>query len=232
MFYQVLPRVVWSYECGGGEGFIGLFVVGLEWGKKGGNFRRYSPEGILPKLGLVAFDVEFFADVGAFGPLPKLVFECLLVVGFKESDTAFFDGDATGVEVAAAEGDDIGGEGAEAAEFSLGLLGWHEGMGDSGKAEGEPLYEFVAEVEGGSRAGAIGFVRGGEFEGVLAHLPVAEPVLGPFVEVLLGDGSAAELSGEDAFDLGEGVNPGEELVVRFGIGEAVVEFLANSVGEA
>jgi len=56
--------------------------------------------------------------------------------------------------------------------------------------------------------------------------------LGPFVEILLGDGPAAELLGEDGFDLGEGVNPGEELLVRFSIGEAPVEFLANGVGEA
>jgi hypothetical protein len=38
--------------------------------------------------------------------------------------------------------------------------------------------------------------------------------------------------GEDGFDVGEGVNPGEELVARFGIGEAPVEFLANGLGEA
>jgi len=59
-----------------------------------------------------------------------------------------------------------------------------------------------------------------EVGGVVLEEPVAEAALFPFGEVLFGDGAVVEVGGEDGFDFGERVEPGEN---GFG-GEAIVEF--------
>ncbi len=72
----------------------------------------------------------------------------------------------------------------------------------------------------------------GEFEGVLAEFPVAEAVLGPVVEVLLGDGFGVEVFGEQGLDFGEGVEPGEDGLMRFGVVEAAIDLVAERAREA
>jgi hypothetical protein len=71
-----------------------------------------------------------------------------------------------------------------------------------------------------------------ELGGVVLEEPVAVAALFPFGEVLFGDGAAVEFGGEDGFDFGERVEPGED---GFG-GDTVVEFevelFADGVGEA
>jgi hypothetical protein len=59
-----------------------------------------------------------------------------------------------------------------------------------------------------------------ELGGVVKEEPIAVAALFPFGEVLFGDRVVFEVGGEDGFDFGERVEPGED---RFG-GNAVVEF--------
>ncbi len=95
-----------SLDEGGGSGvFIG-FGRRQVWGK----FGEHGSELILKGLVLLAHQIQFFLDVGAFGPFPELRFFLLFGLADEEVEALFFDGDAAGVEVAAAEGDDIGGE--------------------------------------------------------------------------------------------------------------------------
>ena len=71
-----------------------------------------------------------------------------------------------------------------------------------------------------------------ELGGLELEEPVAVAALFPFGEVLFGDGTVFEVSGEDGFDVGERVEPGKD---GFG-GDAVVEFevelFADGVSEA
>ena len=71
-----------------------------------------------------------------------------------------------------------------------------------------------------------------EFEGVLAEFPVAKAVLGPVMEVLFGDGFGVEVFDEDGLDFGEGVKPGKDGLVGFGVVEAAVDLVAERVREA
>src|SRR5882672_5962118 len=62
-----------------------------------------------------------------------------------------------------------------------------------------------------------------ELRGVVKEEPIAEAALFPFGEVLFGDGAAAEVSREDGFDFGEGVEPGEDRFVRLMVVKTEVE---------
>jgi len=65
---------------------------------------------------------EFFADFGALGPLPELLFFVDLGVGFFKGEPLVFDVEALGVEFSAAEAGDIGTELAEATPMGLGII--------------------------------------------------------------------------------------------------------------
>jgi hypothetical protein len=224
-------------ECGRGGGFI------WEWfslfrGEKRGNFGDGGAEGVMPGASFFEFgfefSFEFLADVGATRPFPEFVFERFFIPGGEESEAFFFNGDAAGVKVAAAEGNDVGGDLAEVAEVGFGLIvSGGEGVGGGGEAEGEPLNEFVGETGGGAGGGGfgIGEVFGGEGEGVLAILPKAEAVLGPLVEVLFGNGDASEVGSDMGLDFGERIEPGKDAVVALGVLEAAVELFTDGFGE-
>ena len=70
-----------------------------------------------------------------------------------------------------------------------------------------------------------------ELGGVVLEEPVAEAALFPFGEVLLGDGAAFEFGGEDGFDFGQGVEPGEDGFVGLVVVETEVELLAELMRE-
>ncbi len=232
------------------EGFVG-FRGGSRLRRRevGSEFRDHFQQGVSPDGAFEEFVFEFGADIGLPGPFPEFLFALFLGIFEKEGEALLFDGDAAGVEVAAAQGDDVGGQLAEPAEVSVRVLEvGGESMGGGGEAEGEPLDEFIGEVGAGSghRIGRGGFglwtgftlrfglrfEEGSEVEGVLAHLPGAEAELGPFMEVLPGDELAGEVVGEDGLDFGEGVEPGEESFAGFAVVEAAVELVADGFGEA
>jgi hypothetical protein len=224
-----------SYKGGGGQGFIGFVEGGGVLREEGGNFGDGGAEVIIPELRLIAFNAKFGADVGAFGPFPEFGFVLFAGFGLEHAEAPLFEFEAASAEVAAAEGDDVSGEMAEAAEVGFGVIVFDrgEGMGGGSEADGEPLDEFIGEVMAGRlRREGVGGVEGGEGESVLAHLPVAEAMLGPFVEVLFRDGFGTELRAEEGLDLGEGIEPGAEVVLGFAFVEAAVELVADGLGEA
>jgi hypothetical protein len=70
-----------------------------------------------------------------------------------------------------------------------------------------------------------------EVGSVVLEEPVTEAALFPFGEVLFGDGAVVEVCGEDGFDFGERVKPGENGFGRKGIVELEVELFAEIVRE-
>jgi hypothetical protein len=126
---------------------------------------------------------EFFADFGALGPLPELLFFVDLGVGFFKGEPLVFEVEALGVEFRAAEAGDIGTELAEATPMGLGIiLECGEGVSCGGVLEDEPALEFVGGEfrEWFHAVGGFGFEAAEKFDGVLTGLPVAEAALAPF----------------------------------------------------
>jgi hypothetical protein len=109
-----------------------------------------------------------------------------------------------------------------------------QGADDAGDFEREPWGEpiadrtvlgfFVADREGFSDlADEIGV-------GLLAE-PVLVAALTPDAEVLLGDGGAVELLGQDGLDLVLGIKPAEEMVGGLAVVEALVDGVTEVAGE-
>lgn len=97
--------------------------------------------------------------------------------------------------------------------------------GDGGGAEGDGAIASSGEID----------CELGEFFGFGNGLAGIEPALvaafAPVVEILVIDGFAFELGGEDFFDAGKGVEPGENIGSRMIIEEATVELLTDVFGE-
>jgi hypothetical protein len=162
-----------------------------------------------------------------------LGFEFVLMFGAEESEALFFEGDAAGDEFAAAKGDDVGEEGADVAEFGLGVFGEVGGFGDGGEAKREPLDEVLdARESGGGLVGRIlGGEAGGEFKGGVLDLRFAEGAFAVLGEVAAVDGFAVEVSVDDGLDFGEGVEPQEDGVWFLGVVEALIELIADLARE-
>jgi len=102
-----------------------------------------------------------------------------------------------------------------------------QGFGEFDYEEGD---EPVAKVR------ALGAMV--QFMGAFEHFtPLGAAVAGfgpfkitavpPVGEVLFGDGTAAELGGEDFLDFEQGMEPGEEFFAENAVGEAMIEFFAD-----
>jgi len=138
---------------GGGVGFGG--VVGLVADAE--EVALEEADDVIAHFVGVLMGVMLGADVGSLCPFPEQFFEGLLVFGFFEGeaalfeidaalfeiDAALFEIDAAGDEVAAAQGDDIGKELADLAEFGFGIVGESGGLSGSGEAERDPLDETI-----------------------------------------------------------------------------------------
>jgi hypothetical protein len=136
---------------------------------------------------------------------------------------------------------------ANAAELGELLGGADDGAALLGGVGGhEVAAEETAEGKDGGVDGAFGEreVAGGGFEfvGVLDELghpgagvflaePFLETTLAPFAEVLFADGASTEMGVEDVSDLGEAVEPGDEMGTDFAVSEAVVELVAECARE-
>lgn len=221
-------------EGSGGRGFVeGGFEFNF-FGQVGSGCRDGGNEGFTPGTGLFEFGFEFFTDVRAFGPFPELVLAGFVGLGGLESEALLFDGDAAGIEVAAAERDDIGGDVAELAEVSFGfIVGGSEIVSGGGEVKGDPVNEFVGEIGGGAGFGGRSIDEGfcGEGGSVLTEFPTAEAVSGPFMQVLLGDGAPGEVGSDKGTNFGQGIEPGEDTVVALAIIEAAVELFTDRFGE-
>jgi hypothetical protein len=191
-------------------------VIGWQ---EGDDFGDVAPEVIADlsdliakKFGLLAFLMDFVLAQG----------EALLV-----------EGEAAGVEPGTVQGDEVGGEAVETAEFGFGFFGLGQRIGGGGEAEEEPMEEVVEDLEMGwrLRGGGIGAGVFGdgerELEGVLVEFPVPEAVPGPVVEVLFGDDFGVEVFGEDGVDLRESVEPVKDGLVGFGVVEAAIDLVAE-----
>ena len=185
-------------------------------------------------MALGGAEEEGFLDGGIIGPLKEELEELLagLLLGLVE--TLFLEFDAAGVEVAAAEADDVLGEDAEVFALFFKFLGglvvaMHEGLG---VVEGEEAKEGIGEAIGG--LGEIAGV-GGKVAGPLDDLLVAEPIaiaaFFPFAEVLGADGSASEVGRKHGFNLGDFVEPLGDLNGGLALGEELVGLVAKGAGQ-
>ena len=131
---------------GGGVGVLEGVDVGIGIGgslvvvivaEPGGGFGHGGEEHFAPAFGPGVFAGEF----GAF------FLAGFLLSGEEAGIASFFEGNAAGVEVAAAEGDNVGGEEAEAAEGGVGVGGvsGDEVLGGGSEVEIEPLDEGLGE---------------------------------------------------------------------------------------
>jgi hypothetical protein len=145
------------------------------------------------------------------------------------------EAEAGGFMVAAAELADFVGHVHDEPAF----VGVVDALGDGGleaASEGD-RHERGKPIGGG---GDIDYV--GEVAGLLAHLfepiagfleakPILEAALFPFGEVLFGDRAAFEFLVEDALNVGEGIEPFDELDSCFAVLEAKVEVFTQGVRE-
>jgi hypothetical protein len=143
--------------------------------------------------------------------------------------------DAFAVVVAAADAIEGADEGEDALFAALG-----DGFGQDGDeepAQGEGLQLGATVGEG---LLAVADLEGIEFLAEVAEgfaeeffvFPIDVAALPPFAEVLLGDGAALEVFGEDGFHFGPGVEPGEKGASDFAVGETLVEGFADRTREA
>jgi len=69
-----------------------------------------------------------------------------------------------------------------------------------------------------------------------AGFPIAQPILvaavSPFGNVVLGDGPAGEMRGEDLPDFGQLIEPGHSVFGEGAVEQELVELLADRFGEA
>jgi hypothetical protein len=91
------------------------------------------------------------------------------------------------------------------------------------------------DARGTRRRGRPRHIRRKELEemgGVIKKEPVAMAALFPFGKVLFGDRAVFEVGGDDGFDFGERVKPGENRLLGLVIMETKVELFADGVREA
>lgn len=98
------------------------------------------------------------------------------------------------------------------------------GNGSSGGGE-------VARASPREPVGVVGKVFGGN-DVLFLIKPTLVAALTPVGHVLFGDGLALEFGGEDFFDDGEFVEPGEDFGVALTIEDAPVDLFAEVAGEA
>ena len=84
----------------------------------------------------IALGKELGLDVGSFGPLPEEFFKGLRIFCFFQGKTLLFELDATGDEVTAAQGYEVGEELADLAQFGFRIFGEGGSVSGRGKAEG------------------------------------------------------------------------------------------------
>jgi hypothetical protein len=164
------------------------------------------------------FRVQFFGDVGPFGPGPEFVISQLAGLFGFEMEAVAFEGKALGLKIVATQTIDIGIELMEDVEagFGVGFIG-QEGAGGGGDVDGGPPGDFVIEAIGENvvaEGGLIGETVD-DAEGILAEAPVVVTAVLPFSEIGGGDGPAAEMFAKDLLNLGEVIQPIENGIGGF-----------------
>lgn len=110
-----------------------------------------------------------------------------------------------------------------------------------GGFSGVEKFEDFAGGDGGSGGGEAARAGFGQAGGILTEVfggsdaffakPALIADLAPVGHVLFGDRLALEFGGEDGFDGGEFVEPGEDFGVALAVEEALVDLFAEFVGE-
>ena len=123
-------------------------------------------------------------------------------------------------------------------DAQLGVEGLVFGAVPTGEEAGELPRNDAGQLFGKIMVG-VGALRagiGGEVAGFIEHfllgLPFEEAALAPFLEILPGDGLASEVRGEHGRDTGDGIEPVEKFSAILIVGEALVEFHAQSERQA
>ena len=132
---------------------------------------------------------------------------------------------------------DVLGQGAEEAELAAEVGDGSAvvpSLHDREVTDGDEGAQMVAEAGRGAGCELLGI--GGEglelFKSFLAGAPFLIAAGAPFREVLGADRAAGEVLGKDLADVGEVVEPGEDLGGGLSVGEAAVELVAERLGEA
>jgi hypothetical protein len=119
-----------------------------------------------------------------------------------------FDLETGGVLFAATQFDGALAEAAQGADLDEGLVvqGGAWGRENGGETEADGLGEMVGDGlagDDGFEFLAVGGQIASQGEEVLMGEPLLKAALAPFAEVLLADGAAGEICGEDGFDFGQ-----------------------------
>ena len=113
----------------------------------------------------------------------------------------------------------------------FGAVPTRQEAGELPRYDGGQLFGEIM-VGGGVHGAGVG----GEYAGFVEHfplgLPFEEAALAPFLEILPGDGLASEVRGEHGRDTGDGIEPVEKFSAILIVGEALVEFHAQSERQA
>jgi len=134
------------------------------------------------------------------------------------------------------QGGEVPGEGMQGAQldsegFVVPVIPAGEEGGVTNGQEGDQVPDQIA-AGGGVGFGGIGGQFTGLLEEFLAGLRFDEAAVAPFVEILFGDGLAGKVAGQDDLDVGGGIEPIEEGSAVLVGGETLVEFSAESEGQA
>jgi len=134
------------------------------------------------------------------------------------------------------QGGEVTGEGVQDAQldaegFVVAAIPAGEEVGVTNGQEGDQISDQIA-AGGGVGFGGIGSQRSGLREKFLAGLGFDETAVAPFVEILFGDGLAGKVAGQNGLDVGRGIEPLEEGGAVLVGGETLVEFRAESEGQA
>jgi hypothetical protein len=70
----------------------------------------------------IAMGVEFFLNIGAFGPFPEEFFAFGFFAAAFEGEPFVFESEALSAEVAAAQGAEVGAKTGETVEFGVGVV--------------------------------------------------------------------------------------------------------------
>jgi len=230
-------EVVFEGICGQGDAELVHLFVGHVAGVAAVGRRVLQPEEGFELVHSFFTDAAFLPGLAEqtalFGPFGELLFFGVFGVGFFVGEPIAFELDEVGVELGAAEAGDVGAEFAKAVPLGAGVVGG-EGAGGGGVLEGEPAGEFIGEIGGEGGVGGVVFVFEvlDELEGVLADGPIAEAAFSPFGEVLFGDGAGIELGGEEGFDFGEAVEPGEDGFGGSVLVQSLIELVTDGAREA
>ena len=145
--------------------------------------------------------------------------------------------DAESALVVSAEAGEFVGEVAELAESLFGIFHGSQGVDVEGEFGGNDVGDVFGDGDA-SAAGIeaqVGRLLGGPaglFAEELVALPVYVTAVAPLGEVLLADGVAAELFGDEFLDFGELVEPFENGFGEFAVFEALANLLADCFWQA